>query len=168
MKKLWAPWRMEYIQDSIIPGDNECIFCIGNNSANDRERLILHRGETTFVMMNKYPYNNGHLLVAPYRHIADFNGLTDEEFLEIQQLLGVCIQAMKGCMHPHGFNIGMNLGQVAGAGVEDHIHYHILPRWSGDTNFLPVFGEVKVISESLEATYDKLKEQLVKLMEEAR
>ncbi|NQS97002.1 MAG: HIT domain-containing protein [candidate division Zixibacteria bacterium] len=167
MKKLWAPWRMEYIQDSVIPGGKECIFCIGNNSANDRERLILHRGETAFVMMNKYPYNNGHLLIAPYRHIADFNGLTDEEFLEIQQLLGVCIEAMKGCMHPHGFNIGMNLGQVAGAGVEDHIHYHILPRWSGDTNFLPVFGEVKVISEALEATYDKLKEQLVKLMQEA-
>ena len=114
--------------------------------------------------MNKYPYNNGHLLVAPFRHVGEFCELTDEEIIEMQRLLALCIKAMKACMHPQGFNIGLNLGRVAGAGVDDHIHYHILPRWSGDTNFLPVFGEVKVISEALEKTYDRIKEQIVKIV----
>ena len=165
MKKLWAPWRMEYIHNSVISGKKGCIFCVGEGEDDDRRRLLLHRGETAFIMMNKYPYNNGHLLVAPFRHVAELNDLPDAELLEIQKLLGLCIKAMKRCMYPQGFNIGLNMGQVAGAGVEDHVHYHILPRWSGDTNFLPVFGEVKVISEALEATYDKIKAEIAKLLE---
>ena len=164
MKKLWAPWRMEYIRESIIENNEGCIFCLGKEVDKDRERLILHRGERAFVMMNKFPYNNGHMLIAPYRHIADFNDLTDEESLEMQRLLGRCITAVKATMHPQGFNIGLNLGRVAGAGIEDHLHYHILPRWTGDTNFLPVFGEVKVISEALRETYDHLKAEFDKMM----
>jgi len=106
MKKLWAPWRMEYIRESIIENNEGCIFCLGKEVDKDRERLILHRGERAFVMMNKFPYNNGHMLIAPYRHIADFNDLTDEESLEMQRLLGRCITAVKATMHPQGFNIG--------------------------------------------------------------
>ena len=164
MDKLWAPWRMEYIRNAVIEESEGCIFNIGNDPSKDKEKLVLHRGTTAFVMMNKYPYNNGHLLVAPYRHVDEFGELIDDEILEMQKLLGLCIEAMKGCMHPQGFNIGLNIGRVAGAGVEDHIHYHILPRWSGDTNFLPVFGEVKVISEALDKTYDRIKEQIDKIV----
>jgi ATP adenylyltransferase len=160
MEKLWAPWRMEYIQNSLIEEGSGCIFCIGENPTDDKARLIILRGKSAFVMLNKFPYNNGHLLIAPYRHLGDFNRLTDEEFLEMQKLMGLCISAFKASMAPQGFNIGMNIGRVAGAGVEDHIHYHILPRWSGDTNFLPIFGEVKVISEALDKTYDRLKAEL--------
>lgn len=160
MDKLWAPWRMEYITNTVIEESEECIFKIGDDPSGDKQRLVLHRGKTAFIIMNKYPYNNGHLLIAPYRHAGEFCELTDEEIMEMQKLLGLCIKSMKACMHPQGFNIGLNLGRVAGAGVDDHIHYHILPRWSGDTNFLPVFGEVKVISEALDKTYDRIKEQM--------
>lgn len=165
MNKLWAPWRMEYIKSAVIESSEGCIFKIGDDPAQDKEKLVLFRGKTAFIMMNKYPYNNGHLLVAPYRHVGEFGDLTDEELLEMQRILELCIKAMKECMYPQGFNIGLNLGRVAGAGVEDHIHYHILPRWSGDTNFLPIFGEVKVISEALEQTYERIKVELDKLIE---
>ena len=156
---------MEYIRESIIEKNEECIFCVSSDTENDRERLILHRCESAFIVMNKYPYNNGHLLIAPYRHIANFEDLASEEFLNIQKLLSVSIRAMKGIMHPQGFNIGLNIGRAAGAGIDDHIHYHILPRWNGDTNFLPVMGEVKVISESLEASYDRIKSEITKIID---
>ncbi|MBC8204678.1 HIT domain-containing protein [bacterium] len=157
MEKLWAPWRMEYIRTSIIEDPGRCIFCIDSNNDEEHHKLIVHRGKTAFVMMNKYPYNNGHLLIAPYRHIKDFNDLTDEELLEMQKLIGGCINALKKTMHPQGFNIGMNLGRTAGAGVEDHVHYHIVPRWDGDTNFMPIFSGTKVISEALAQSCEKLK-----------
>jgi ATP adenylyltransferase len=163
MKKLWAPWRMQYIKEAVIENPGECIFCLNAQKNNDRERLVLFRGKTALVVMNKFPYNNGHLLIAPYRHIGSFSQLSDEELLEMQRLIDRCISAMEATMHPQGFNIGVNIGRVAGAGVEDHIHYHLLPRWNGDTNYLPIFGEVKVISEDLWDTYVKIKGQIDKL-----
>jgi len=164
MKRMWAPWRMEYIRNTILADDAECIFKIGEDASADAEKLVLYRGNTAFVMMNKYPYNNGHLLIAPFRHIGDFCALTAEELLEMQELLGLCILALKGAMNPQGFNVGLNLGRAAGAGVEDHIHYHIVPRWNGDTNFMPVFGEVKVLSEALEKSYLRIKENMERIV----
>jgi ATP adenylyltransferase len=154
MKQLWAPWRMQYIQGEDRPDD--CIFCLEDRSAEDRERLVLYRGSRAFVMMNKFPYTNGHLLIAPFRHTADPDALEDDEALEMHRLLILCRRVLADCVNPQGFNIGMNLGQIAGAGVADHLHLHIVPRWSGDTNFMPVFADVRVIPQHLEATYQLL------------
>lgn len=155
MKQLWAPWRMDYIRDN-SEGTRECILCIDDRSGEDRQRLILHRGEHAFVIMNRYPYSNGHLMIAPYRHVATPDGLTDGEALEVHRLLVRCRRVLQERLAPQGFNVGMNLGQAAGAGVADHLHLHIVPRWSGDTNFMAVFGDVRVIPEHLEATYEDL------------
>lgn len=136
--------------------DKGCIFCVREIQCEDRERLILHRAEHAFILMNKFPYTNGHLMVAPYRHTADPAVLTGEEALEMHRLMVLCRQVLQECVAPHGFNIGMNLGQVAGAGIADHLHLHIVPRWSGDTNFMPVFADVRVIPQHLEETYNHL------------
>ncbi|MBI4530463.1 MAG: HIT domain-containing protein [Candidatus Latescibacteria bacterium] len=155
MERLWAPWRVGYITgEQKIDG---CLFCVTFGERMDEENLILHRGETCFVIMNRYPYNNGHLMVVPIRHVGEVSGLTAEEQVEILSLTGRCITAITTVMHADGFNVGMNLGKVAGAGVADHLHLHIVPRWGGDTNFMPVLGETKVISEGLSETYKKLK-----------
>lgn len=155
MKQLWAPWRMAYIEE---PNDEECIFCVKKIQGEDRQRLILKRGADSFIMMNKYPYSNGHLLIAPYRHTANMNALNDSEKLEIFQLVVDCQQVLKDVFGPEGFNIGMNLGKVAGAGVAEHLHFHVVPRWNGDTNFMPVFSDVRVIPQHLEATFQKLRD----------
>jgi ATP adenylyltransferase len=154
MERLWAPWRLEYI---IADKTEGCIFCVFPAQSNDREDRILHRGEHAFVIMNAFPYSNGHLLIAPYRHTADLSELSDEEGLEMMQLVGKSIRALREAFRPDGINVGVNQGTAAGAGIADHVHMHIVPRWNGDTNFMPVFAEVKVIPEALEATYDKLK-----------
>ncbi len=154
MEKLWAPWRIKYIEQ---PKDEGCIFCDKPASQNDKKNLILYRGKHCFVLMNLYPYNNGHLLIAPYKHTSDMSELSTEERLELMDLLVVCREVLTNIMSPHGFNIGMNLGEIAGAGVKDHLHFHIVPRWSGDTNFMPVLGDVKVVSEGLKQTWEKLK-----------
>ena len=156
MKQLWAPWRMAYIRGESEKPESGCIFCVRDICGEDRERLILYRGEHVFVVMNKYPYTNGHLMIAPYRHTADPAELTDAEALEMHRLMVVCREVLKSRIAPQGFNIGMNLGQIAGAGVADHIHLHVVPRWSGDTNFMPVFADVRVIPQHLEATYEHL------------
>jgi ATP adenylyltransferase len=156
MKQLWAPWRMTYIRGEDEKPDPGCIFCVRDRQGDDRRRLILHRGEHAFVLMNKYPYSNGHLMVAPYRHTADPGELDEAEALEMHRLLVLSRDVLGQCMGPHGFNIGMNLGQVAGAGITDHLHLHIVPRWSGDTNFMPVFADVRVIPQHLEATWELL------------
>jgi len=156
MKQLWAPWRMTYIRGEAEKPEDGCIFCIRDILGEDRERLILHRGDHAFVLMNKYPYTNGHLMVAPYRHTADPAELSEAEALEMHRLLVFCRDALRERIAPHGFNIGMNLGQVAGAGIADHLHLHVVPRWSGDTNFMPVFADVRVIPQHLEATYEHL------------
>ena len=161
MERLWAPWRIEYIE--ACDKADGCIFCMLPERGNDEEELILLRGKTAFVIMNRYPYTNGHLMVAPFKHTANMYDLSDEELVEINHLVRYCVRALEHAMHPHGFNLGVNLGRVAGAGVENHIHWHIVPRWSGDTNFMPVLGDVRVISEGLTRTYGKLKAAMEEL-----
>lgn len=153
MEFMWAPWRIEYI---LGEKDADCIFCFKPKEDKDRENLILFRGERNLVMLNKYPYNPGHVMVAPYKHVSSLDVLDDEDLFEHIKLVNRCVEMMKKEMNPEGFNIGINLGKVAGAGIEEHIHTHIVPRWNGDTNFMPVFSDTRVVPEALEATYDKL------------
>lgn len=156
-ERLWAPWRLEYIERETTgkPGP-VCIFVDLPNESDDRKNLILYRGRTAFVMLNAFPYTNGHLMVAPYRHTADMGELVDEELLEINQLVAKCLAWIRTTYRPDGFNIGVNLGSAAGAGIPDHIHWHIVPRWGGDTNFMTTVGEVRVLPQSLEESYDRL------------
>ena len=153
MEHLWAPWRMEYVK---IAKEEGCILCRKPLESNDPANYILHRGRHNFIIMNSYPYNTGHLMVAPNRHVADLEGLTDEELGEHYRLVQHSIVVLKQVLEPEGFNIGMNLGRIAGAGVDKHIHTHIVPRWGGDTNFMPVIANTDVVNEALQETYDKL------------
>jgi ATP adenylyltransferase len=162
MEKLWAPWRMEYILDSKESGD-ECIFCDLPRQKNDEQNYIIFRSKLSFVMLNKFPYNNGHIMVIPYKHEADYTALDQDILADIQQLIQKSLIALKNCMEPHGYNVGLNLGRTAGAGIDAHLHYHIVPRWSGDTNFMPVLSDTKVISESLEKSWQKLSREFEKL-----
>jgi ATP adenylyltransferase len=155
LKQLWAPWRNEYIQNADKVKD--CILCFKPRTKPDEENLILWLGRYAFVMMNRYPYNSGHLMIAPRRHIAAVERLTRAESGELFALLQQAILILKQEYEPHGFNVGLNLGRVAGAGVEDHLHIHVVPRWNGDTNFMPVTGQAKVISEHLMAGYRRLR-----------
>jgi len=145
---------MEYILSDQKGGD--CIFCPGDNRDGDEARLILYVGNLTMVMMNRYPYNNGHLLVAPVRHVPGLEFLSDEETLDLMKMVRVSIAALRKIMAPEGFNVGLNLGAVAGAGVEEHMHFHIVPRWNGDTNCMTVLGDVRVIPQHIKETYAKL------------
>ena len=156
MKHLWAPWRIKYIEKGI---DKGCILCEKPAAGKDEDNLILYRGKHNFILMNLYPYNSGHLMVAPYRHAAAIDELTDEERNEHFKLVSLGVSVLKKVMKPEGFNIGLNIGRVAGAGVDKHIHSHIVPRWNGDTNFMPVIGDTKVVNEALEETYKKLKKE---------
>ena len=152
MRRLWAPWRLEYIQTADDqPG---CVFCARRRRR--RGRLVVHRGEHAFVLLNKFPYASGHLMVAPLRHTGELGALDDEEALEVHRLAPPALDALARTMRPQGFNLGWNLGRVAGAGVVDHVHLHVVPRWAGDTNFMPVLADVKVMPEALEATRAKL------------
>jgi len=155
MRVLWAPWRMDYILSDDKKGG--CIFCPGDDRKMDEGRLILYVGSMTMVMMNRFPYINGHLLVAPVRHLPDFEGLSDEETLDLLLTVRKSIDILKSVMNPEGFNVGLNLGKVAGAGVKEHVHFHIVPRWNGDTNYMTVLGDVRIISEHIEETYGKLR-----------
>lgn len=162
MERLWAPWRMKYISGESakdVP-DGACVLCLKWQERQDTENLVLYRGDVCYMMMNLFPYSNGHLMVLPVRHIADFSSLSEAERLEMFDLAQKGMAALKRAMNPDGFNLGMNLGRVAGAGISDHLHLHIVPRWNGDTNFMPVLGETKVISEGLDETYRKLKRAL--------
>ncbi|MDO8588622.1 MAG: HIT domain-containing protein [Armatimonadota bacterium] len=160
MDRLWAPWRMEYIAENQNgPG---CIFCTKPQENRDEENLVLYRAGSSFIILNAFPYNNGHLLVAPYRHIAELSALSDEEQLDLLKVTTLGCDLLKAACNPHGFNIGVNLGQVAGAGIADHLHIHIVPRWSGDTNFMPVIAETKVLPQALSATYQGLMTELRK------
>jgi ATP adenylyltransferase len=165
MDHLWAPWRMEYIEHNLKENSgNVCIFCTRLEAANDDKYLILHRGDNAFIIMNLYPYNNGHLMIVPNRHVGDITELDDKELLEISQLINLSVRALQQAINPDGFNIGMNLGRVAGAGIADHLHYHIVPRWNGDTNFMPVLGNTKVISQGLHECYKNLKKALANII----
>ncbi|PKN64036.1 MAG: HIT family hydrolase [Deltaproteobacteria bacterium HGW-Deltaproteobacteria-15] len=154
MKVLWAPWRMGYILSN--RKDQNCIFCPGEDRSKDAERLILFSGEQSLVMMNRFPYNNGHLLVAPVRHVAGLEELGSEEILDLLLTVRKSIGILKKAMKPEGFNVGLNLGHVAGAGIEEHIHFHIVPRWNGDTNYMTILDDVRVIPEHIQKTYEKL------------
>lgn len=157
MHRLWAPWRIRYITRD---KKGECIFCRKVVEGKDEENYILLRGETCFVILNTYPYNNGHLMVVPYRHIASIEKMSLKETSEMMELTGRMVKVLKEAMQPEGFNIGMNMGKAAGAGIEEHIHMHIVPRWGGDYNFMPLLSDTKVIPEALEESYRKLKQRL--------
>jgi ATP adenylyltransferase len=152
-KPLWAPWRLEYVQNA----DEEpgCVFCRALEG-DDEERLVVHRGKRAFVVLNKFPYSSGHLMVAAQRHLGEFGALDDEEVLEIHRLAERGMHALGELYEPDGYNLGWNLGRVAGAGVVDHVHLHVVPRWSGDTNFMPVLADVKVLPEHLQESRRKL------------
>lgn len=152
---LWAPWRMDYILGEKTDG---CFLCeiFSATADHDRKNLLLYRGDTCAVVMNRYPYNNGHLMIAPYRHINRLDLLTDAEKLELSTFTSKAVAILEQQMNAEGFNIGINLGSVAGAGLKDHLHQHIVPRWNGDTNFMPVLADTKVMPQHLEATYDQL------------
>ena len=154
MKRIWAPWRVEYIRMEKPKG---CILCGKPKESNDEANYILYRGKHNYVMLNLYPYNPGHLMVAPYRHLATPEDLTPEERNEHFEILNRALGALRAAFNAPGFNIGMNVGKVAGAGIDDHFHTHIVPRWAGDTNFMPVLADTKVINEALAETYRKLK-----------
>jgi len=152
-KNLWAPWRMEYI---LSKKTQECIFCLDKEEAQDKTKLILFRSSLSFVIMNRYPYNNGHLMVAPFKHLPAIEDLDEDTVLDMFMMLKKSMSIVRTCLRPEGFNVGINMGRVGGAGIEDHLHIHIVPRWNGDTNFMPVLGDVRVMPEHLEDTYNKL------------
>ena len=155
MERLWAPWRIGYILSD--KKEDGCVFCNAINSKNDEEKLVLYRSKHAFIIMNLYPYNAGHIMVVPNRHLDSPLKLTEEEQSDMFKLVNMGIDAIQKIMNPDGFNLGMNLGRTAGAGIDDHIHIHIVPRWSGDTNFMSTTSDTKVISEALKETYFKLK-----------
>ncbi|HDI31296.1 MAG TPA: HIT domain-containing protein [Thermofilum sp.] len=157
MDILWAPWRMKYIEYASIEKPKGCFICDAAKSEDLDERLVLYKGDKTIVLMNLYPYNTGHLLIAPLRHVPDIEDLDDEELLALFKAVKSSLRSLKRALKPHGFNIGINLGRVAGAGLEEHVHIHIVPRWEGDTNFMPILANTKVIPEALKDTYLKLK-----------
>jgi ATP adenylyltransferase len=153
--RLWSPWRMEYIRAARNEPEG-CIFCDLPRLGDDASARIVMRGVRAFVVLNTYPYNPGHLMVAPFRHTGDFEGLEPDELLDVGRLLQRSIRGLREEMDPQGFNVGMNLGHVAGAGIPDHLHWHVVPRWNGDTNFMPVVGETRVLPELLDETYRRL------------
>jgi ATP adenylyltransferase len=154
MEHLWAPWRVTYIESKKPAG---CILCDKPKENNDEANYILFRGELNFVILNAFPYNPGHLMVAPYRHIPTPEEMTAEELCEHYEIVTRVVKVLREAYNPAGFNTGMNIGKVAGAGIDGHIHSHIVPRWQGDTNFMPVLGDVRVIPQALDETYRKLK-----------
>lgn len=168
MKRLWAPWRMEYILDE--NKHDTCLFCDiskggkkGKNKTADKKNLILYRGTHCFVMLNKYPYNSGHLMAVPYFHTSSFDGLSDEVLFELMKTVKKSVDILKEVLMPDGFNMGLNFGKVAGAGMESHMHLHIVPRWTGDTDSMPIIAETRVMPEHLKKTYEKLNRAFTKL-----
>lgn len=158
MDRVWAPWRMEYITAS-MKSDNRCFLCV--DKTDDQEALVVGRNGRAFIIMNRFPYTNGHVMVVPVRHTGSFEELTEEETLDMMGLVKIMVSILKKEFNVDGLNIGMNVGRAAGAGLEEHCHIHIVPRWFGDTNFMPIFGETRVISEHLHASYERLKRRFL-------
>ena len=156
MDVLWAPWRMKYVRYVAVKRPRGCFICEAAERGVGEDTLVLFKGTYGIVQMNLYPYNTGHLLVSPIRHVASLSDLTREEGLALMSLVTTSIEALNRALSPHGFNVGLNLGRVAGAGLEGHVHFHIVPRWEGDTNFMPVVAGTKVIPEALVDTYRRL------------
>ncbi|MDJ0271842.1 MAG: HIT domain-containing protein [Candidatus Caldarchaeum sp.] len=154
MDRLYAPWRMAYIKEG--KSDSGCVFCLAAEEKDDRKRYVVHRGKKSFVIMNIYPYNNGHVMITPFRHVGSLEELDDEEMLEMMQLIKWVVKVINNIMRPEGFNIGANIGKSAGAGIEDHIHFHVVPRWRGDTNFMTVVSNTRVLPETVDQTYERL------------
>ncbi|MBI4698286.1 MAG: HIT domain-containing protein [Nitrospirae bacterium] len=157
MKRLWAPWRMEYILSE--DKNKSCLFCdvLAAGKASDKKNLILYRGKQCFVIMNRYPYNSGHLMVVPNHHTSSFDGLSDKVLFDLIKTIDKSVSILRKCLRPDGFNIGLNFGKVAGAGMEQHMHIHIVPRWAGDTDSMPIISETRVMPEHLKKTYSKLR-----------
>jgi ATP adenylyltransferase len=160
VERLWAPWRMQYVAKEKREG---CIFCEKPKAGDDRAAHIVHRGTLAYVILNAYPYNNGHAMVAPFAHISCLEDLPPATLHEMMDLAQRCVRASKSLFSPEGFNLGFNLGVAAGAGIADHLHLHIVPRWTGDTNFMPVVADVRVIPQALDQTYDLLVDAFGKL-----
>jgi ATP adenylyltransferase len=154
MKQLWAPWRMAYIDQN--SKETGCIFCDKSEASNRREHLVLTATRHSVVMLNKYPYNNGHLLLAPKRHESNLALLPEDEYRDLNEAVRRAVEILREQLNPGGINLGMNLGKCAGAGIEDHLHWHVVPRWEGDTNFMPVIGETRVMPQHLLDSYDRL------------
>lgn len=159
---LWAPWRIHYIRQAVKERQSrdECVFCLAQRMS-DEDSLILYRGKLAFIIMNKYPYNTGHLMVVPKRHVASLEELTPEEMLEMSLLVKAALLGLRRALKPHGFNIGVNIGRTAGAGIDTHVHIHIVPRWDGDANFMLVTSATKVIPQDLRETYNEIKPYIV-------
>ncbi len=163
MERLFSPWRSEYIgslSKSKEREDKGCLFCSAAKSKNDSRSLILLRRKFCFVMMNLYPYNSGHVLIIPYTHTGQFSRLSKKEHADVMAASALVMEAIEKTMQPQGFNFGANLGRVAGAGIDQHIHFHVVPRWTGDTNFMPTLADTKLVSESMQETYKKLRKNL--------
>ncbi len=163
MKRMWSPWRSVYIQSfSAVKKrkTKESIFRAAFRSRDDEKNLVVWRGKLCFLIMNRYPYNSGHLMIVPNRQTGDVQDLTPEELAEIMQAARSAMKALDTLMHPDGYNFGANFGRTAGAGIDDHVHFHIVPRWNGDTNFMPVLSDTKVISEDMNVTWNKLRKLL--------
>ena len=157
MEHLFSPWRSQYIASFAREEEkHSCVFCEAQKSTDDARSLIVHRGQSAFVIMNRFPYNSGHLMVLPVRHTSDFQSITETEHQELMELLAASQRALTELSQPQAFNIGMNLGRIAGAGIDSHLHWHIVPRWNGDTNFMPVLAEVKVVSEAMQEQWMRL------------
>ncbi len=154
MKNLWAPWRMQYI---LGPKCHDgCVLCAPESRAEDEEHLIVYRSEHVFAMLNRYPYASGHLMVIPYRHVSDITDLTAEEAADLMAVTQLCCRVLREISHPQGINVGLNLGEAAGAGIGMHMHMHVVPRWSGDSNFMAVLDDIRVIPEALVETYRRM------------
>ena len=154
-QRIWAPWRLRYVKDA--KHSDECVFCAKPDAGDDREALIVHRGERCFVILNLFPYTNGHLMVTPYEHVARLQDLPAETTAEMMALAQAAMARLERVYEPHGYNVGLNQGRVAGAGVEHHIHLHVVPRWAGDNNYMPVLADTRVMPQSLEESYDALR-----------
>lgn len=166
MKQLWAPWRMAYIDEE--PGDAGCVFCAKLKERDTRQALVVAQTKHSMVMLNKYPYNNGHLLLAPKRHERELTKLPAEEYSDLNEALRKSVDVIRNVLNPGGLNLGMNLGRTAGAGIEEHLHWHVVPRWDGDTNFMPIVAETKVMPQHLLDSYDRLKPHFAELSETAK
>ena len=155
-ERIWAPWRLEYVKDASKDSEQACIFCAKPAEDDDEANLIVHRGERCFVILNLFPYTNGHLMITPYAHASSIADLDSETIAELMSLGQEAIRILDHAYAPHGYNVGFNQGRVAGAGVEHHIHMHVVPRWGGDTNFMPVLADTRVMPQTLEQTYEAL------------
>ncbi len=156
--RIWAPWRLEYVKDASKDVEEECVFCAKPALGDDETALIVHRGRTCFVILNLYPYTNGHLMVTPFEHVGKLQAIDEETSTEMFGLARIAMDQLETVYRPHGFNVGFNQGRAAGAGVEHHIHMHVVPRWGGDTNFMPVIADHRVMPQSLEDSYRVLSE----------